>query len=195
MTVPRILALDVASRFGYAFGEAGQKPVSGSKWFTRDGAKPKGGTISNGAKFANALRYATEAAKEFNPTHIFCEAPIAPNAKSGQTSTTVMLVLYGLPAALQGMFYTLGHYHWEFAHQGSVRSHFIGKGNGKGDVAKAAVQRKCVALGWMSWDDDDITTDRTDALAVWSYAEMRVAPKLCQPVDPLLIHAQSRRRA
>lgn len=193
--IPRILAIDCATRFGFAFGEAGQKPVSGSKWFTRDGKKPKGGSISNGAKFSNALRYAAEAAKEFNPTHIYCEAPIAPNAKTGQTSTAVMLVLYGLPAALQGMFYTLGHHHWDFAHQSSVRSHFIGKGNGKGEAAKAAVQRKCVALGWMNWTDPDISTDRADALALWSYAEMREAPKLCQPVDELFVNSLSRRRA
>lgn len=193
--IPRILAIDCATKFGWAFGEAGTKPVSGSKYFTKDGEKPKGGSISNGAKFSNALRYAVEASREFKPTHIFCEAPIAPNAKSGQTSKDVMLVLYGLPAALQGMFYTLGHHHWEFAYQSSIRKHFIGTGGLKGPEAKARVWRKCMALGWIDPSDPDISEDRTDALAIWSWAEMRLAPKLCQPVDELFVKSQSRRRA
>lgn len=190
--VPRILAIDCATRFGWAFGPAGEKPVSGSQYFTRDGKAPKGGSISNGAKFYNAMRWAAWASKEFTPTHVFCEAPIAPNAKQGETSSVVLGVLYGLPACLEGMLYGLGIYHFEYAYPNSVRRNFIGKGNLKGEIAKPMVWRKCIALGWLDINDDDISHDRTDALAIWSWAETKIAPRLAQPVDDLFLKATAR---
>jgi hypothetical protein len=189
---PRLLTIDCASRFGWCFGVTGEKPQSGSRHFTRDGNPPKGGSISNGAKFYNAMRWAAWAAKEFQPTHVFCEAPIAPNAKQGQTSSSTMTVLYGLPACLQGVFYGLGVYSFDYAYPNSVRSHFIGKGNLPGEKAKPMVWRKCVALGWIDIHDEDISHDRSDACAIWSWAETRIAPKLAQPVDDLFLKANAR---
>ena len=193
-SAPRILAIDCASRFGFAFGVAGEKPVSGSRWFTRTGAAPKGGSISNGAKFWNAMRYASWAAEEYRPTHIFCEAPIAPNAKQGETSSAVFEVLYGLPACLRGMFFGLGRYNFEYAYPNSIRKHFIGKGNLPGPQAKPLVWNKCLALGWISATDEDLSHDRTDALAIWSWAETHIAPKIAQPVDDLFVQAERRKR-
>lgn len=192
---PRILALDLATRFGWAFGVAGEKPVSGSRYFSRNGKAPKGGPISNGAKFWNAMRFASEINELYHPTHIFCEQPIAPNAKSGQTSTTVFEVLYGLPAAVRGMLFGLGVYEWQYATPSTVRKHFIGNGGMKGEDAKPIVFRKCVALGWISATDEDLSHDRSDALAIWSWAEAHVAPKLAQPVDDLFLKAANRKRS
>lgn len=191
--VPRILSLDLAGRFGLAFGVAGHKPVSGSRYFTRDGSAPKGGAISNGAKFWNAMRFASEVFELYRPTHVVCEAPIAPNAKEGQTQTATFETLYGLPAAVRGMLFGLGCYEWQYAYASSVRKHFIGHGSKKGEDAKPIVFRKCVALGWIDPADDDISHDRSDALAIWSWAEAHLAPKLAQPVDDLFLKANSRR--
>jgi hypothetical protein len=166
---PRILTLDLASRFGWAFGAAGTKPVSGSRYFTRDGLAPKGGSISNGAKFWNAMRFASEAFDLYKPTIVVCEAPIAPNAKDGQTSASVFEVLYGLPAAVRGMLYGLGCYEWQYAYASQIRKHFIGHGSKKGEDAKPIVFRKCVSLGWIDPNsEEDLSYDRSDALAIWS---------------------------
>lgn len=190
---PRILCLDLASRFGYSFGVAGQKPVSGSRYFTKDGLAPKGGSISNGAKFWNAMRFAAEVYDLYKPTHVVCEAPIAPNSKTGQTQTTTFEILYGLPAAVRGMLFGLGCYDWQYAYASSVRKHFIGSGSKKGEEAKPIVFRKCVALGWIDpTTEDDLSHDRSDALAIWSWAEAHLAPKLAQPVDDLFLKASSR---
>lgn len=192
---PRILTLDLASRYGFGFGAAGEKPISGSRYFTRDGSAPKGGPISNGAKFWNAMRFTSWAIEEFKPTHIVCELPIAPSSKQGQTSSAAFEILYGLPAAVRGMAYGLGVYEWEYVSPSTVRKHFIGNGGMKGEDAKPLVFRKCLALGWINADDEDISYDRSDALAIWSYAEAKLAPKLAQPVDDLFLKAASRKRA
>jgi len=190
---PRILTLDLASRFGFAFGAAGEKPVSGSRYFTRDGKAPSGGSISNGAKFWNAMRFASEVYDLYKPTHVVCEAPIAPNAKDGQTSASAFEILYGLPAAVRGMLFGLGCYDWEYAYASSIRKHFIGSGSKKGEEAKPIVFRKCVALGWIDPAiDEDLSFDRSDALAIWSWAEAKLAPKLAQPVDDLFLKSRSR---
>lgn len=191
---PRILALDLATKFGWAFGAAGVKPVSGSRFFTRSGDAPKDGPISNGAKFWNAMRFISGAIAEHKPTHIICEQPIAPNAKQGQTSTTVFETLYGLPAAVRGMAYGLHVYDWEYVTVSTVRKHFIGNGGKKGDEAKPIVFRKCVALGWIDpLTETDLAHDRSDALAIWSWAEAKLAPKLAQPVDDLFLKAAKKR--
>lgn len=191
---PRILSLDLASRFGWAFGAAGEKPVSGSRYFTRNGDAPKGGPISNGAKFWNAMRFISEIVEEMKPTDIVCEMPIAPSSKQGQTSTAAFEILYGLPAAIRGMAYGLGVFNWEYATPSTVRKHFIGNGGLKGEEAKPIVFRKCIALGWILPTDEDLSHDRSDALAIWSWAEAKLAPKLSQPVDDLFLKATSKRR-
>ncbi len=192
---PRILTLDLASRFGWAFGVAGCMPVSGSQYFTRNGKAPKDGPISNGAKFWNAMRWGSWAIEEFKPTNIVCETPIAPSSKQGQTSAAAFEILHGLPAAVRGMAYGLGVYDWEYATPSTVRKHFIGKGGMKGEEAKPIVFRKCIALGWILPTDEDLSHDRSDALAIWSWAEAKLAPKLAQPVDDLFLKAASRKRA
>lgn len=192
---PRILTLDLASRFGWAFGVAGCTPVSGSRYFTRNGKAPKDGPISNGAKFWNAMRFISSVIDEYGPTTIVCETPIAPSSKQGQTSTAAFEILYGLPAAVRGMAYGLNVYDWQYATPSTVRKHFIGNGGLKGEEAKPIVFRKCMALGWILPTDEDLSHDRSDALAIWSWAEAKLAPKLAQPVDDLFLKVASRRRA
>ena len=192
---PRILSLDLASRFGWAFGPDGEVPVSGSRYFTRDGNAPKGGPVSNGAKFWHAMRFAVEVVEKYRPTHIVCEQPIAPSSKQGHTSSDAFEILYGLPAAVRGMLYGLKVYEWTYATPSTVRKHFIGKGGLKGEEAKPIVFRKCMALGWILPTDTDLSHDRSDALAIWSWAEARLAPKLAQPVDDLFLKSVSRKRA
>jgi hypothetical protein len=193
---PKILALDLASKFGFAIGAAGEKPVSASRYFTRSGSAPKNGPVSNGAKFWHAMRFISGVIEEHRPTHIVCEQPIAPSSKQGQTSTNAFEILYGLPAAVRGMAFGLGVYEWSYATPSTVRKHFIGKGGMKGEEAKPIVFRKCVSLGWIDpTTDTDLAYDRSDALAIWSWAEAALAPQLAQPVDDLFLKAASKKRA
>lgn len=189
----RLLTLDLATRFGWAFGPLGQPPLSGSKYFSKTGEAPKD-TISNGAKFWNAMRHAHMMYERFSPTHVLAEMPIAPNAKAGNTQASVFEVLYGLPAAVRGMLYGLGCYNFEYVAVSTVRKHFIGNGGLKGEIAKPKVFGKCVSLRWIGLADEDQSYDRSDALAIWSWGEAHYAPKLAQPVDDLFLTARNRAR-
>lgn len=186
-TAPRILALDVATNVGWAYGEAGQPPRSGSfRCATPDS--------SRGAVFSGAGRWTTKFLTA-NPVDILAiEAPLPGSHVEGKTTIKTATILMGLPAVIEFMAYQLKVYDQHRVGLSSVRKHFIGKGGIKGEVAKPLVWRKCVALGWISAEDDDLSHDRSDALAVWSYAEKEHAPKLTQPVDDLFVKAAQRTR-
>ncbi len=182
---PKILAIDGATRFGWAVGVAGQIPRSGSRLFA------KGAGASHGAVFAGALTFIAEMVKSESPDIIVIEKPLNPEFTKGFSSISNVEVSFGIAACIEGMAYVSRIFKFEQPTVGQIRSHFIGK-NIRGDEGKQAVWRKCVAMGWMSAADDDISLDRSDALAVWSYAEHAYAPKLAQPVDDLFLKAKNR---
>lgn len=186
MSAPRILTIDAASRFGWSFGSAGAPPISGSETFARSR------TPSHGAIFWGAMKWTAAAIKRWQPDLIVIEAPLPGSFVQGKSNISTARILTGLPACIEGMAHGLGTYDVSTANISSIRSHFIGKGNLKSAVAKPLVMEKCRSLGWISFDDEDQTFDRSDALAIWSYAEAKIAPKLSQPVDDLFL--SSRRR-
>ncbi|QPC87095.1 hypothetical protein GA830_10345 [Mesorhizobium sp. NBSH29] len=122
------------------------------------------------------------------------EAPLPGSHVQGKTTIQTATILMGLPAVIEFMAYQLKVYEQHRVLLSSVRKHFIGKGGLQGDVAKPLVWRKCLALGWIQPDDTDLSHDRSDAIAVWSYAEAEFAPKLAQPVDDLFVKAAQRAR-
>ena len=192
---PRILFFDFATKLGWAFGVAGVKPVSGSLFVSKDGNAPRGGGLTNPQKFGNAQRMALSFYEAFKPTVVAWESAFPAGAGKGQTTTANVAVEWGLPAVFVGMFYNLGVYSYDDAYPSTIRKHFIGHGAKKGDDAKAAVFRKCVALGWINPATDiDLSYDRSDALAGWSWAEAKTSPKLAQPVDDLFLKSNSRRK-
>ena len=186
---PRILFFDFATKLGFAFGVAGIKPISGSRYVSKDGTAPKGGGLTNPQKFGNAQKMALEFYEQFKPTAVGWESAFASGAGKGQTTTANVAVEWGLPAVFVAMFYNLGVHTFCDAYPNTIRKHFTG--NGKSD--KPVVFRKCVSLQWINpATDDDLSYDRSDALAGWSWAEAHLAPKLAQPVDDLLIQSRSR---
>lgn len=185
--LPKILGIDAATHLGYGFGRPGDKPLSGS--FRCAGAE-----ASHAAVFAGAGRWLTRFIQEHRPDVIYIEAPLPGSHVQGQTNIKTATILQGIPAVLEFMAFNLQVFDLHRAVLSSVRKHFIGKGNLKGEVAKKLVWQKCAALGWISRDDEDTSFDRTDALAVWSYACHQVAPKFAQPVDDLFVKAEQRRR-
>jgi hypothetical protein len=69
----------------------------------------------------------------------------------------------------------------------------LGRTPKKGE-GKSLVYQRCLALGWI--DAAELQDfDRSDALALWSFAEHALAPKLATPVDDLSIMARRRAAA
>ncbi|RWC91684.1 MAG: hypothetical protein EOS72_03245 [Mesorhizobium sp.] len=184
--VPKILFIDAASRYGWARGRPGEMPESGSARFAREGA-------SQGAVAWGAMSFIANQVQTYRPDEIVIEAPLPATLVNGKTSLATQEILMGLPFAIQGMAYGLQAYNVSVARVSKIRTHFIGK-NSKGEIAKPAVWRKCLALGWVSSDDEDLSHDRTDALAGWSYAGTVLCPQLAQPVDDLFVKAEERKR-
>lgn len=187
MTALRILFLDVATRTGYAYGEAGRRPMSGSFRVAKQGA-------TQSAHFGNALRWITSFHQEHPFEVLGIEGAAAGNNVAGRTTLQTSELLQGLPACFLGMAFLLGVYQVRRVAVSSVRAHFINAGNLKGEIAKPRVMEKCRALGWVSKDDEDQSFDRSDALAGWSYCETLFAAKESQPVDDLFVASERRKR-
>lgn len=189
---PKILFVDAATYFGWALGRAGDPakgiiPRSGSAFF----AKSAG--ASHGAVFWGAMKFTAEMIRSEVPDIIVVEAPLPASLVQGKTNVNTTALAMGLSAAIEGMAYGLNFYNVRIVPVASIRKHFIGK-NKKGELAKPEVWRKCMALGWISATDEDLSHDRTDALAGWSYAETLLAPQLAFPVDDLFVKAEQRKR-
>jgi hypothetical protein len=184
---PKILFIDAASRFGFARGRPGEMPISGSDRF----APP---SSSQGAVAWGAMRWVTEQIQSYQPDEIVIEAPLPAAIVNGKTNLSTQEMLMGLPFAIQGMAYGLGMYRVSVARVSKIRQHFIGS-NPRGEVGKELVWKKCLALGWMESSDDDLSNDRSDALAGWSFACHFFAPTIAQPVDDLFVKAEQRKRA
>lgn len=184
---PLILFIDAATRFGWALGRPGERPTSGSGRFASQGA-------SQGAVAWGAMHWIAGQIQQHHPDEIVIEAPLPAVIVNGKTQLATQEILMGLPFAIQGMAFGLRMYRVSVARVSKIRQHFIGS-NPKGDEGKQKVWRKCMALGWVAPDDEDLSNDRTDALAGWSFACHALAPKLAQPVDDLFVKAEQRRRA
>lgn len=178
---PRILAVDAARVLGWGYGPAGEAPTSGVVVC----AKPDAGRA---AIFSGAGRWLTRFLKEQPVDRLVIEAPFHARLQINQKTADVLL---GLPAVLEFMAYQLGVTDHTRVNQASVKKYFVGCG--KGDQ-KAPIRRKCLALGWVTVEEAEADKghNRTDALAVWAWSEMKFAPKRAQPVDPLFLAAKAR---
>lgn len=158
----KVLALDLATRSGFAFGKPGEPPISGSMRFASPGA-------SHEAIFASALRWITTLIKRCEPDLIVWEAPLAPSFKRGFTNANTTTLLFGLPAVIGAVAFLLGVFDVRKAEARKVRMHFIGA-NPKRVIAKKQTIEQCRARGWAVDDDNE-----ADALAVWSYMTSLIA--------------------
>ena len=155
----KILALDIATKCGLAFGEAASKPRA---WSVDLG---KGG--SEDARFAKLLRMVAHYIKTLEPDVVAIEQPIG-----GRDANAYLI---GLVACARG----------EAARHGkkvvcyfpsTVRKHFLGKALTSRDfpglkqaaakrAIKGAVMARCHLLGWKVEGPDE-----GDAAALWDYA-------------------------
>lgn len=152
-----VLALDLASRFGWAEGANGHKPICGSKRCAIEGA----GTPEI---FGNYTKWLSQKLINRTPDVLVYEAPLATNILRGKTNVRTSRILFGLAAITEGIAYRMGVRSIREATVNEVRRHFIGNGNLPGDQAKRAVGVRCRQLGY---EIDDHNAG--DAAALWDY--------------------------
>jgi hypothetical protein len=174
---PSILALDVASRTGAAWGTVGATPRSLSIKFTREGEASSMDGV--GEASARAIRWLAEftAVERFDRAVI--EAPVPEAALGHQTNAWATALKFALIGSLSGAL-KLRSIPVAFANIQAVRKLFIGKGNVRGEIAKPEVMRICGALGWTPDN-----TDEGDAMACWLFECSRVSPRLAHRCDPI----------
>jgi len=167
-----ILALDLATVTGWAFGSPGEMPQSGIVRFGRP--NPSHGEIA-----ADAIAWIIEFLSEMKPVQIVFEQPLPPNFTGGHTTLKTGMVTMGLPFLLQGIAYKFGIFNVEGVRVSDVRSFFIGE-NMKSEEAKRLTFERCQKLGFAPKDDN-----QSDALALWCYQCAKIKPELAHRLTPL----------
>jgi hypothetical protein len=163
--IDMILALDIATRMGWALGKPGEVPRAGTVRFGSDDA-------SLWARYAHALTWAID---QFihkpgeRVTRLVIEDQLNPQAFSSKEGAEL---LYGLPAIIAACAYHRGIYKIERHKVADVRGLFIGRRGLKTNDAKAAVMRRCRQLGWAVGEDHNAA----DACALWAYDCSLVEP-------------------
>lgn len=152
------LALDLATRSGWAFGSPGCRPACGSIDLPRGGGTAALGAVN--AALADALG---DLLKMHKPTRLIFEAPAMHMA--GRSPHTARLLIY-----LAGVT-ELVAYRWSLpcfeAQVQTVRAK-LGIRRAEGDRDwKVAVMRWCVTQGWQPRDDN-----QADALALLAYSHL-----------------------
>lgn len=169
-----ILAIDLATRCGFARGCVGELPIAGSVRFGKHNSR-------DSAIFADALRWISqELEPQPRPDIVIIEAMLPPDAMRGATSRAVRDRLAGLHGIVKGVAHLRGIGEIAEATVGNIRGHFIGDRSLKRDKAKRAVIERCRALGW-----ECSGPDAGDALALWSYACALIDPTWAVQVSPL----------
>lgn len=173
----KILALDIATRSGWAFGRPGEIPSSGSIRLAPSGS-------SNGAIGRGMLRWLTDFITVNNPDMIYYEVPLDPRHKGGQTTFATARILLGLPFLVETISEARGVFKLREAGVQDVRKYFVGQARPKDK--KQAVIARCRELGWKAEDDN-----AADALALWSFACAVEAPSSSIETAPLFSKAEA----
>ena len=174
----KLLALDVATNTGFAFGEvaADTRPLSG---VIRFGAK---GCVDDDSWRA-ALVWLHDQIKVLAPDVVAIEAPIMSSQAAGGTNAQTMVRLLGLQAVLRTVVAVNLPVAAKLIHVQSARKAFIGRGNLPGAEAKRLVRQKCIDLGWLT--EDSATFDKADAMCVWAKAASDLDPSIRWQFEPL----------
>jgi hypothetical protein len=163
--VTTVLALDLATTTGFAYGSPGGTPVFGHIRFGKPGAE----RAAMYRDFRNWMHVKWNE-RGHQPSLIVYESPAVPSFMGKKTNINTTRFLMGLAEHLEEWAYNRIELHEATTSQ--VRCHFIGQ-NFKASVAKPYTLERCHELGWMA-----ATHDESDALALWNYQ--------CCLIDPLV---------
>tara|TARA_R110000868_G_scaffold237132_9_gene491631 strand:- start:37097 stop:37624 length:528 start_codon:yes stop_codon:yes gene_type:complete len=163
----KIMAFDIATHTGVAFGHAGKTPRATTFDLSKRGN-------SDAARFAKAIQLTRHLLEKYEPDQVFYEAAI------GGPKASAFLI--GLAACVTGTAADMGVKVQE-ARIASVRKHFLGKhltardfktldAKGARAAIKQAVIARCNQIGWQPRTDDE-----ADAMAIWDFgcASLRAA--------------------
>ena len=149
-----VLALDLATTTGFAWGKPRSAPQFGHTRLALDGWSR--------AKTYRSFRSWLDDSVHFKKIDLIVyESPAVPSIMAGKTNINTIKLLIGLAEHLEE--WADGLCELREASVSQVRTHFIGR-NMKAAVAKPMVFDKCHELGWMCE-----TKDESDACALWDY--------------------------
>lgn len=165
-----VLALDVATRTGWAAGRICSTPVWGTQQFGRG--------KSNGDVLYAYRIWLLEKIDEVQPELICFESPFMPTvdsqfAQEGARNALTVRRLFGF-AGITEATCVERHIRCYEARPSEIIHHFIGgRVPKKREEKKAAAVAMCKRLGFDVADDDE-----ADAVALWCYAESIFEPKM-----------------
>jgi hypothetical protein len=186
----KILALDIATRTGYAWGPPGMRPEYGSRRLAESGA-------DEGKIFSLFAGWLAGMITEHQITHIYAEAAyvpqprirfkkagddLVPGAGSPPFNIAVIKRLIGLRAVAQLIKY---RYNIEYreVESSAITRHFTGFGrHGGREGKKAATMAMARLYGFTPANDDE-----SDALSLFFYAESILAPLAQRSAGPLFV--------
>lgn len=157
-----ILALDIATCTGFAFGKPGQTPRSGSIRLAKTGA-------SNGEIGQGMLTWLVDFITVNKPDMIYYEVPLDPRHMGKSTTFKTARILLGLPFLVETIAQARGIFKMREAGVQDVRKFFVGQARPANK--KEAVKARCRQLGWSAVDDN-----AADALGLWAFACAIEAP-------------------
>jgi len=172
----KVLALDIATVTGWAYGSPGEVPTFGSIRF----GKPGGSRAAAYRAFSKWLETEWNV-RDHQPDLIVYESPAVPSIMSGRTNIDTIRLLVGLAEYLEGWCY--GNFELREASVSQVRAHFLGR-NMKSAIAKPMTMARCRELGWAVKDSDE-----ADACALWDYQCRFLRPDLASKTAPIFSKA------
>ena len=165
----KVLALDLATVTGWAYGEPGNAPEFGSLRFAKPGA-PHGEVYRGMRAWLND--WITDSSL------IVYESPAAASVMMGKTNLDTLRLLIGLCEHVEELCY--GRIDLREARVSDVRAHFIGTNKIKRADAKVATIDRCLRLGWKVDNDNE-----ADACALWHFQICCLRPDLAVKTVPL----------
>ncbi len=161
-----ILALDLGTRTGFAFGEAGRIPASSSVTLKKPSEEHE-------VAARNLARFLRDHTAGRRPDLIAVEHYLPPSAQQHDAPVISSLLLAGALQAFAGSH----DVRVEAPHPGTVRKHFLGRANlGDRKLTNAAVVSRALALRYLPPGCAD--WDRANACAVFDFACAQYARRL-----------------
>ena len=158
--MPTLLALDLATRTGWAFGEIPERAVTPIEARTLGAPEVESGAVGfdgeHGQFFRNFERWLTTFLARHRPDVTVFEAPILDRRKS---TLAVVRKLHGLAVITEKVADEFAPVF--SADLGTVKKHATGNGHAKKEQMIDAAR----AMGW-----DPADADEADALWIWDYS-------------------------
>lgn len=170
MFTGKVLALDIASTTGWAYGAPGSVPKCGSHRIAVRGT-------SRAAMYRHYRTWLDFLCSAHPPKLIVYESPAVPMIMHGKTNIDTIRLLTGFAEHLEEWAYD--KFELREATVAQVRAHFIGS-NMKSALATPKVIARCEELGWKVENDDE-----ADAAALWDYQCGFLRPDLAYKTTPL----------